>query len=206
MSTLTGTKSHSTIFNARGIAQIGIISAISTVLMLFDIPLWFAPSFYTIDLSDIPILIGSFAVGPLAGVMMELIKNLIHLVLSGTTTGGIGEFANFLIGCSLVLPSAVIYHRGKSKKQAVIGLAAGTVCITVIACTLNAYVLLPVYASAFHMPLEALVAIGTKVNPSIKDLTTFILLAVAPFNILKGVMASVITLLLYKKVSPILHR
>ncbi len=206
MNTLTGTKSRSSIFNARGIAQIGIISAIATVLMLFDIPLWFAPSFYKIDLSDIPILIGSFAVGPLAGVMMELIKILLNLLLNGTTTGGIGEFSNFLIGCSLVLPSSLIYHCGKTKKHAVIGLATGTVGITVMACLLNAFVMLPVYANAFHLPLEALVAIGTKINPSIKDLPTFIFLAVAPFNILKGVMASGITLLLYKKVSPILHR
>ncbi len=200
------TQKKSVLFSAKGIAQIGVLSAVSAVLMLIEIPLWFAPSFYKIDLSEVPILIGSFAIGPLAGAMMELIKILINLILHGTTTGGIGEIANLIIGCAMVVPSAVIYQRHKTKKYAVIGLAVGTAALVIAGSLLNYFVLLPVYATVFHMPMEALVQMGTAVNPSIHGLWSFILLAVAPFNLLKGILTSAITLLLYKHVSPILHR
>ncbi|HEX3038668.1 MAG TPA: ECF transporter S component [Caproiciproducens sp.] len=206
MSTIINTKQKTNIFDAKGIAQIGVLTAIATVLMLFEFPLWFAPGFYKIDLSDVPILIGSFAIGPLAGLIMEFIKNLLNLMINGTTTGGIGELSNFVIGCALVLPSAVIYKQQKTKKGAVIGLITGTVCLILAGCLLNAYVLLPVYAKVFHMPMDALVAMGTAINPNIKSLSALIILAVAPFNLLKGVLASVLTLLIYKKVSPILHK
>jgi len=206
MNTIPHSKQKTNTFDAKGIAQIGVLSAIATVIMLFEIPLWFTPGFYKIDLSDIPILIGSFAIGPLAGVIMELIKNLLNLLLNGTTTGGIGEFANFLFGCSLVVPSAIIYKLGKTRKHAIVGLSVGTVCFIVVGCLMNAFVLLPVYAKVFHMPMAALIAMGSAINPAIKDLTTFILFAVAPFNLLKGIIVSVVTLLVYKKVSPILHK
>lgn len=196
----------SSVFSAKGIAQIGILSAIATVLMFIEIPLWFAPSFYKIDVSEIPVLIGSFALGPFAGVIMELIKNLLHLIIKGTVTGGIGELANFLFGCAMVVPSAILYQRQKSKKSAMIGLAVGTVCMILAGCLMNYYVLLPVYASAFHMPIDALVQMGTAVNPSINSLWALIFLAVAPFNMLKGILVSMLTLVLYKHVSPILHR
>ncbi len=206
MNTATSSTKKSVIFSAKGIAQIGVLSAIATVLMLIEIPLWFAPNFYKIDLSEIPILIGSFAIGPVAGVIMELIKNIINLIINGTTTGGIGELANFIIGCAMVVPSAVIYQRRKTKKHAIIGLVAGTAFLIAAGCLLNYFVLLPVYAEVFHMPISALVQMGTAVNPAITNLGTLIVFAVIPFNLLKGVMVSVITVLLYKKVSPILHK
>jgi riboflavin transporter len=206
MNTISNTKPQSKIFSAKGIAQIGVLSAIAIVLMFIEIPLWFAPSFYKIDLSDIPILIGSFAIGPLAGVIMELIKNLLFILLHGTTTGGIGEFSNFLIGCAFVVPSAIIYRHKKTRKFAIIGMLAGTASLIVVGCLLNYFVLLPVYATVFHMPIDALVSMGSAINPAIGNLATFVLLAVAPFNLLKGVMVSAVTILVYKKVSPILHR
>jgi riboflavin transporter len=206
MSIMTSTKQQTKIFDAKGIAQIGVLSAIATVLMFFEIPLWFAPSFYKIDLSDIPVLIGSFAIGPLAGVLMELIKNLLHIMIQGTSTGGIGELANFLFGCAMVVPSAMIYKLSKTRKHAIIGLTVGTVCLIIVGCVINAYVLLPVYAKLFHMPIDALVGMGTAVNPAINNLLTFVFFAVTPFNLLKGIMVSVLTLIIYKKVSPILHR
>jgi riboflavin transporter len=206
MSIMTNTKQQTKIFDAKGIAQIGVLSAIATALMFFEIPLWFAPSFYKIDLSDIPVLIGSFAIGPVAGVLMELIKNLLHMMIQGTSSGGVGELANFLFGCAMVVPSAMIYKLSKTKKHAIIGLTVGTVCLIIVGCLINAYVLLPVYAKLFHMPIDALVNMGTAVNPAINNLATFVFFAVTPFNLLKGIMVSVITLIIYKKVSPILHR
>ena len=145
----------------RTMAQIGMLSAIATVLMLFEIPLPFAPSFYEIDFSEVPILIGSFAMGPLAGAAIELIKILLNFAINGTMTAGVGEIANFLIGCSLVVPAALIYHKKHTRTGAVAGMAAGTVFMTVVGCFLNAFVLLPAYAKAFGMPIDGLVGMGT---------------------------------------------
>ena len=190
--------------NTRMIAQIGMLGAIAVVLMLFEIPLPFAPSFYEIDLSEVPVLIGCFSMGPLAGVLIELIKIILNLCINGSMTAGVGELANFVIGCALVLPAAFIYKRKKTKKAAVIGLITGTLFMTISGCFINAYVMLPTYAKAFGMPIEALVEMGSAVNANITDLFTFVMFAVVPFNLLKGVLVSVIVLLIYKKISPIL--
>ena len=184
-------------------AQIGMLAAISVVLMLFEIPLPFAPSFYEIDFSEVPVLIGCFTMGPIAGVVIEFLKIILNLAINGTVTAGVGEIANFLIGCALVVPAAVIYKVKRTRKGAIIGMTAGTVFMTAAGCFLNAFILLPAYAKAFGMPIDALVGMGTAVNGRITGLTTFVVFAVAPFNLLKGALASVIVFLIYKKVSPI---
>lgn len=183
--------------------KIGMLAAISVVLMLFEIPLPFAPSFYEIDFSEVPVLIGAFAMGPVAGAAIELVKILLNLVITGTDTAGVGELANFIIGCSLCLPAAIVYKRKKTRKGAMIGMAAGTALMVVIGCLINAYVMLPAYSAAFGLPIDALVQMGTAVNPSITSLSTFVIFAVAPFNLLKAVLVSLIVLLIYKKISPI---
>lgn len=190
--------------NTRMIAQIGMLGAIAVVLMLFEIPLPFAPSFYEIDLSEVPVLIGCFSMGPLAGVLIELIKIILNLCINGSVTAGVGELANFVIGIALVLPAALIYKRKKTKKGAIVGLVTGTLFMTISGCFINAYVMLPTYAKAFGMPIEALVGMGSAVNANITDLFTFVMFAVVPFNLLKGVLVSIIVLLIYKKISPIL--
>ena len=205
MNTFSDTKKQVKIFDARGIAQIGVLSAIAAILMVVEIPLWFAPSFYKIDLSELPVLIGGFAMGPVAGVIIELIKVLLYLVIHGSSTGGVGDLANFIMGCSFVVPATLIYKKHKSKKGAIIGMSIGTLSLIIFGSIINAFFLLPFYASVFHMPIDALVAMGTSINPAIHDMATFVILAVAPFNLLKGLLVSVITILIYKKVSPILH-
>jgi len=192
------------ILNTRALTVIGMLSALAAVLMLFQIPLWFAPSFYEVDLSEVPILIGAFALGPLAGIMAELVKILLNLIFNGTKTAGVGELANFIMGCSLVVPSAIIYKRRKSRKTAYLGMIIGILTMVIVASLLNAYVLLPVYAKAFGMPLEGIIGFGTAVNPSINNLSTFILFAVMPFNLIKGIVVAVVTGLLYNKISPII--
>ncbi len=187
----------------RGVVQIGMLSAIAIILMQFEVPLPFAPPFYKIDFSEIPVLIGCFVMGPLAGAIVELIKVILNVVISGTTTGGVGDIANFLIGYAMCVPAGMIYKKYHTRKSALVGMAVGTVFMTVIGCILNAYVLLPVYAKAFEMPIDALVAMGTAVNHSITSLSTFVIFAVAPFNLLKGVLVSFIVFLIYKKISPI---
>lgn len=197
------TRSQS-IGKTRYMVQVGMLAAIAVVLMLFDIPLPFAPSFYQIDLSELPVLVGAFAMGPLAGVLIELVKVLLNLVINGTSTAFVGEFANFIIGCALIVPAALVYQRKKTRKSAIIGMALGTVIMAGVGGLINAFVLLPAYAAAFGMPIDALVGMGTAVNAAITNLPTFCLFAVVPFNLLKGVVVSVITLLLYKHISRIL--
>ena len=189
--------------SVRTTVKIGMLAAISVVLMLFEIPLPFAPSFYEIDFSEVPVLIGAFAMGPVTGAAIELVKILLNLVITGTDTAGVGELANFIIGCSLCLPAAIIYKRKKTRKGALIGMAAGTALMVVIGCLINAYVMLPAYSAAFGLPIDALVQMGTAVNPNITSLSTFVIFAVAPFNLLKAVLVSLIVLLIYKKISPI---
>lgn len=190
--------------NIRNMVVIAMLGAVAMILQLFEFPLWFAPSFYEIDLSEVPVMIGSFALGPVAGALIELVKNLLKLVIKGTNTAFVGDIANYLIGCALVVPAGIIYKRKKSKKNAIIGMAAGTLFMTIAGCFINAYVLLPAYSKAFGMPIDALIGMGTAVNPAITGLGTFVILAVAPFNIIKGIVVSVVTLLLYKYISPIL--
>ena len=187
----------------RTMAQAGMLSAIAVVLMLFEVPLPFAPAFYEIDFSEVPVLVGCFAMGPAAGVAIEFLKILLNFAINGTATAGVGEIANFLIGCSLVVPAALIYKFKKTRTGAIVGMAAGTVFMTAVGCLLNAFVLLPTYAVAFGMPIDGLVQMGTAVNSAIDSLTTFVLFAVAPFNLLKGVLVSLIVFLIYKKISPV---
>ncbi len=187
----------------RFIVQVGMLSAIAVVLMLFEIPLPFAPAFYEIDFSEVPVMVGGFVMGPFAGAMIELVKILANLVLTGTDTAGVGELANFIIGCSLCVPAAIIYKRNHTRKGALAGMAVGTVLMTILGSAINALVLLPVYAKAFGMPIDALVGMGTAVNAHITSLSTFVIFAVAPFNLLKGTLVSLVVLIIYKKISSI---
>lgn len=189
----------------RTLVEIGMLGAIATVLMLFEVPLPFiAPPFYEIDLSEVPVLVGAFALGPVAGATIELIKILINLIINGTNTAFVGEIGNYILGCSFIIPAALIYKLKKTKTNAMIGMIAGTISMTVFGCFLNAYVLLPTYAAAFGMPIDSIVGMGSAINAKITDVMTFVVMAVAPFNIIKGVVVSVITLLIYKHISPIL--
>ena len=189
----------------RTLVEIGMLGAIATVLMLFEFPIPFiAPPFYEMDLSEVPVLVGAFALGPMAGATIELIKILINLMINGTATAFVGEIGNYIIGCSFIIPAAVIYKKKKSKKNALIAMIVGTLTMAVFGCFLNAYVLLPTYAAAFGMPIDAIIGMGSAINPSITNIMTFVVIAVAPFNIIKGIVVSLITMPIYKHISPIL--
>lgn len=188
----------------RNMVSIAMLAAVAVVLMLFEFPLPFLPPFYKIDASELPVIIGAFAMGPWAGALIELIKILLNLLLDGTTTAFVGEFANFLIGCSYVVPASLVYYYRKSKKNALLGLILGTVSCAVVGCLLNAYLLLPAYSKAFHMEIDALIAMGTAANKAIDSMFTFVLFATAPLNILKCGLVSVFTMLIYKPISRIL--
>lgn len=186
----------------RQMALIAMMGAAAVILMLFEIPLPFlAPPFYELDFSEVPVLIGAFALGPVSGVLIELIKILLNIIINGTNTAGVGELGNFLIGCSFILTASIIYHRKKDKKHAIIGMAVGTVVMAVVGCLINGYLLLPFYSVSMGLPMETLVSMGTIINPAITNVMTFVMLAVAPFNLLKGVVVSILTMLLYKRIS-----
>lgn len=185
---------------------IGMLSALAAIVMLFEIPLWFAPSFYEIDLSEVIVLIGAFTLGPVGGIIIEGLKVIINTMFNHTSTGYIGELSNFVIGCTFILPASLIYHSKKTRKTALIGMIVGTITLTIVGSLLNYYVFLPAFARYFGADVSYFVEQGTKINSSIKDLKTLVLLATAPFNLLKGILSSAITFLVYKKISVILHK
>lgn len=188
------------------ISYTAIFACMAGVLMLVEIPLFFAPGFYKLDLSEMPILICTFYLGPVAGVAAELVKVLVKLLLKGTTTAYVGDFANFAVGCSFVLPASVIYHARPGRRTALVGMAAGTLAMTVFGSLFNAVYLLPKFAELYGIPMETIVSMGTAVNGSITDSATLVLFAVVPFNLLKGIVVSALTFVLYKRISPILHK
>lgn len=188
-------------------AKTAIMSAIAIVLMYLEVPLPFVPPFLTLDFSEVPILIAAFSLGPVSAIAMELIKNLAHLLLKGPVAFGLGQLANFLIGCAFVVPAAIIYRRYKSRKTAVIGMAAGVLSMTLFASLANYFVLLPFYATVMEFPVQAIVGMANEAgNKMVTDLRTLVAFAFAPFNIVKGTAVSIIVLLIYKKVSCILHK
>lgn len=194
------------IFNTRKVAMIGMFSAVAMILMLFEFPLPFAPSFYELDFSEIPILVGTFAFGPAAGVMMEFVKILLKLFIKGTSTAFIGDLANFAVGCSFILPASAVYAFKKSKKNAIVACVVGTFVLTVFGTAFNAVYLLPAFAEFFGWPLNDLIAMGSAVNPLVQEgnIVSFVAACVAPLNLIKGVSVSVVTMLIYKPLSPII--
>lgn len=184
----------------------GMFGALAGLLMLIEIPMVFlAPSFYKLDFSEVPVLVGGMYLGPVGAVIIELVKILLKLVLKGTTTAFVGDFANFAVGCSLVLPAVIIYHTKKNRKRALIGLLAGTVVITVFGTLFNALYLLPAFSKLYGMPLDVIISMGTAINPRISNVTTFVIFAVGPLNLVKGLLVSLVTMLIYKYISKFLH-
>lgn len=192
--------------NTHYISYTAIFSAISGVLMLMEIPLFFAPGFYKLDISEMPVLICTFYLGPVAGVTAEMLKVMVKLLIKGTSTAFVGDFANFVVGCSFILPASIIYHARPGRKTAIIGMGVGTLVLTVFGSLFNGFYLIPKFAVLFGMPMDAIVAMGTKVNAAITDVWTLVAFAVVPFNLVKGVAVSALTFLLYKRISPILHK
>lgn len=184
------------------ITRIAMLAAISALLMYFDFPLWFAPNFYKLDFSELPVLIGAFALGPVSGIVIEAVKVFIVFLVKGSSTGGVGEVSNFLIGLSFVLPAAYVYKFNKTKTSAIVGMVTGTVILTAVGGVLNAFVLIPIYSK--FIPLEQIIQMANKLNSSINNITTLILFAVVPFNLVKGILVSILTTFIYKRISPIL--
>ena len=191
-----------TVSPARRITIIAVCSAIAAVLHMLDFPLLFlAPEFYKLDFSELPVMLCGFYLGPSAAVACEAVKIILKLLLKGTSTAFVGDFANFAVGCSLVLPAVIIYHTHKTRKSAFWGLVAGTVVLTVFGSAFNGIYLLPKFSQLYGIPLDAIIGMGSKINAGIHSVSTFVMLAVAPLNLIKGLSISLLTLLLYKRVA-----
>ena len=191
--------------DTRTIAVIGILSAFAAALMFIETMVPFTPGFLKLDVSELPVMLGTFALGPVAGVVIELLKNLIHFLMK-SSTGGVGELANFIVGTAFLVPAGLIYRRRKDKTHALAGMAVGTVSMALVGAAVNYWFLIPVYVSVMGFPLDAIIGMGTAALPAITDLGTLILYGIVPFNLFKGMVISVLTLLVYKRVSPLLHK
>ncbi len=193
-------------WNTRTMVKVSVLGVIGFILMLFDFPLWFAPPFLKFDISDLPSLIGAFSLGPMAGVLVQLLKNILNVAIEGSTTMMVGEFSNFVVGSIFAYIAGYIYYRDKNFKNALIGLIAGTFAMTALISVINYFFMIPFYAKLFGMPIEKIVDMGGAVNKRVVDFKSLIIYAIVPFNLLKGSVVSLITILIYKKISPILHK
>ncbi|MGM0396894.1 MAG: ECF transporter S component [Bacillota bacterium] len=193
-------------WSTRIMVKISVLGVISFILMFFEMPIiWLAPPFMKIDISDLPALIGAFAMGPMVGVIIQFLKNFLNVIIEGSTTGGVGELANFIVGSVFAYTAGFVYFKKKTFGRAVTGLILGTIAMTIVITIANYYFMFPFYAKLFGIPMDTLVEMGTAINKNIVDMKTMMVYAVVPFNIVKGVMLTAITLLIYKKVSPLLH-
>jgi len=199
--------SEKRLLNTKNMAKIAILAVLAFILMYLEFPLPFiAPPFYKLDFSEVPVLIGGFAMGPLAAVLIEFIKILLKILFKGTTTAYVGELANFVCGCAMACPAAYVYFKNKHRKQAIKGLILGSICLVVVGFLLNVYVVIPAYINIAGYPEDAIIEMGQAIFPNIDSITKLVAYCTTPFNIIKALLLSLITILLYKRVSPLLHK
>ncbi len=194
----------SRVFDISSMVKIGMLAGLGTALMLIDFPLPIFPSFLKFDLSDAPAVIGAFAMGPAAGVMIELVKNIIKAF--GTKTGFVGEVANFLVGVAYVLPLSLVYEKWPNKKGVLWGSVIATFSGAIIAGILNYTILIQTFSRVLGLPIEGFVEAAAKINSAVVDLRTLVLFAVVPFNLVKGVVVTVSSLALYKALQPLFKK
>lgn len=191
-----------TVSPTRRITITAICSAIAALLHMLDFPISFlAPGFYKLDFSEVPVMLCGFYLGPAAAVGCEAVKIILKLLLKGTSTAFVGDFANFVVGCSFALPATIVYHIYKTKRSAVAGLAVGTATMTVFGTAFNAIYLVPKFAQLYGISLDSIIAMGSAIWGGVEDLITFVIFCVAPLNLIKGIAISVLTMLLYKRVA-----
>ena len=192
---------HTRQHNVRYMTVTAMLSAVAFALMFFEFSIPFlVPSFIQMDLSELPALIGAFAMGPWYGVIICLIKNLIHLLI--TTTGGVGELSNFILGAAFVLPAGLIYQRKKTKKNAVIGSVLGAAFMALLSVASNYFIVYPVYTA--FLPMDTILAMYQEILPSADTLLKCLVIFNMPFTFVKGILSVIITLLIYKHISPII--
>lgn len=188
----------------KNITRIAILGALGAFLMLIDFPIFVAPSFYKLDIGDLPCLIGAFAMGPIPGLFIQIIKILLKLLLKPTSTAFIGEVAAFIFSSSYCISASIIYQLNKSKKGAIKAIIIGSIIMVLISTLANYGFILDAYSKLYGMPLEAIIGLGNKIFPIVTNKFSFVLCCVLPFNLIKAVIVDVLTMLLYKHISPLL--
>lgn len=186
---------------ARELAFIGLMGALSAILMLFRFPIPFMPPFLSFDLSGLIEMLGGFIFGPAAALCIIILKILLQLVMQGSFSLGTGELQNFILSSSYVLPALFIYHRKKTRKTAVIGMLCSTLLVSGVAIVTNLFLILPFYVKLFGMTMDDIIAMCSAVNPAMKDAFTLALFGLLPFNLIKYGVTSVLTFILYKRLS-----
>lgn len=191
--------------STKRITVIAIMSAIAGVLMVLDFPITFiAPSFYKLDISDLPCLICTFSLGPLSGAITELAKILIKILIKPTSTMFVGELSNFLCGVSFIIPAGIIYKNNHTKNGAIQSLLAGSVCFVIAGFVINYFITIPFFVSLFNISLDTIIKMGSDIFPVINSKFMLVLICVSLFNVLKAVLVSVLSYLSYKRISPLL--
>ena len=191
--------------DVRRLVLIAMLGGISAVLMLFEFSVPFVPPFIELDFSELAIIIGGFVMGPAEGLLIILIKVLLNLVMNGTTTMGVGELMNFCVSAFYMVPSVLIYRKLRTRKGAAISLVCGTLIVSILATLTNYFIMFPIYAWAYKMPMDALVQMGAAVNSHVDSLLSLMLWSVLPFNLFKYTLVSVITFLVYKRLAGFLR-
>ncbi len=189
--------------NLAVLVRTALLGAIAFVLMLLEIPIPIVPAWLKLDFSDLPALIAGFALGPISGMIVQVVKILLFLLVRGTSSGFVGELGNLLMGIALVLPASLIYMKGKSRKSAVIGMIVGMVCMTITSGLTNYYLLIPAYSKL--MGVEAILSMCKELNPAMDSVAAYCYMAAMPFTLVKSFIDCVVVFALYKKLSPILH-
>ena len=193
------------LLDATTLVKISILSSIGYILMFIAVPLpMLFPDFLKIDISDLTELVGGIALGPMAGITITFIKNLLQFTTGMSTTSGVGEFANFLIGASFVFTVSYIYSKKRELSGLIIGLVSGILVMTIVGCIINYFIVLPFY-STIGWSIDAVVSMGKAINPAINSKLSFVILIIAPFNILKSGIISILMLPMYKKIEKILR-
>lgn len=185
-------------------AVIAILGVLGAILMMFDFPIAIAPTFYRLDLSDLPCLIGAFALGPIPALFIELIKIIVKLLIKPTSTAFVGELAAFIVSSSFVLTAGFIYKKNKTRSSAIKAMVIGTIVMALVGTIANYLFIIPFYVKMYNMSLETIIGMGQAIFPVIKDKLSFVLCCVLPFNIIKGTIVSIVTLILYKRISVII--
>ena len=180
-----------------------MLGAVAAVLMYLEFPIPIMPAFIKLDVSELPALIASFAYGPVSGVLVCLIKNLIKL--PSTSTAAVGELFNFVMGALFVGVAGIVYKRNKTRKGAIVGALLGALVMAVVSVPYNYFIVYPAYVVMYHLPLEAIIGMYQAINPSVDGLLTCLLVFNLPFTFVKGVLDAVLCFLIYKPLSPILH-
>ena len=183
-----------------------MLSAVAFILMFIEFPIpMLIPAFIKMDFSDLPALLGAFALGPVYGVIISFMKNLLHIVIKGTSTACVGELSNFILGAIFSAVAGYLYKHHKSRKTAIIGAVAGAVAMGVLSVPSNYFVVYPAYVQFYHMPLEAILGMYQAILPSADSLIKCLIIFNLPFTLVKGLLGAVLCMLIYKPLSPILH-